>query len=268
MNPEVNITKRNTRTPAPPLFSDNDKEASWVPGKEDATIIDILKQENKNMQEFIKNQFKEYEKSLEYNSKLVHDLTITLSGVSQEIKELKKKNEELEIERVALRSEVSALKTEVLDLQQYSRRKNLEISGVPESENEDLPKLLCALFESDQITEKIRVAHRIPNSKKDKHKSIIVQFDTKANRNMYLSSYKKTNKLASDLSKNFNQTPIYVNEHLAPALKHLLYLAKTFKRENNFKYCWIKDGKLFLKQNEDARAFRIRSENDLKNLMS
>lgn len=223
-------------------------------------------QSNASMMEqlkiFIADQFKDFSKCLNHNEELVKSLTASVNNISAKLQEAYQRCDILEKENSILKSSVCELQSEVLELQQYSRRTNIEISGIPESDQEDLSLILSALFETDEVNKHVTAIHRVPTAKKDRHKNIVVQFNTKKTRDHYLSSYKKSNKNASDLNRQFDKTPIYVNEHLAPKLKRLLFLAKSFKRDHNFKFAWVKDGKVFVKQKEDSRAFRIRSEDD------
>ena len=63
-------------------------------------------------------------------------------------------------------SETESMKLE--NLEQNGRRQNLEFHGVPESENEDVPKLVVEISEllGVEINQKsISVAHRLPAKK-------------------------------------------------------------------------------------------------------
>lgn len=219
-----------------------------------------------DLKKFIATQFQDFSKCLNHNEELVKSLTLSLENISTKLQETNQRCDALEKENSVLRSNVYDLQSELLELQQYSRRTNIEISGIPESDQEDLSLILSALFGNDHVNECVSVVHRVPTSRKDRHKNIVVQFNSKENRDFYLSSYKKCNKNANDVNKQFDKTPIYVNEHLAPKLKRLLFLAKSFKRDHNFKFAWVKDGKVFVKQKEDSRAFRIRSEEDFSSV--
>ncbi|KAG8250378.1 hypothetical protein J6590_103211 [Homalodisca vitripennis] len=41
---------------------------------------------------------------------------------------------------------------------------------------------------------------------------------------------------------------IYVNESLSPARRALYALARKYQREKNFKFLWVRNGKIFLRK--------------------
>lgn len=186
-----------------------------------------------------------------------------------EIADLKAKQLESDQEKVLLRNEIDYLKDEVLQLQQYSRRKNIEISELPELEGEDVNKTVCDIFkvfDREFDTDGISIAHRVPSARKDKPKAIIVQFKTKQQRDKCLRLAKEKRLLSSDISSRFPGSPLYINEHLAPAMKKLFFNCRVFKREKDFKYCWVKEGKIYLRKTDNARVFRVTSIRDLVNI--
>lgn len=60
--------------------------------------------------------------------------------------------------------------------------------------------------------------------------------------------------------------PIYLSERLTSNNQHIYYLARTFAKENRYKYCWTSHGKIFLRRDEGQRQIHIKSEADLHNL--
>lgn len=226
--------------------------------------------ENQDLKAFITEQFNAYTKNLEYHNDIVKELTTSINQLKQEVQDLKQQNADVKTENKVLKDEIVNLKSEMLELQQYSRRTNLEISGLPEVENEDISEVVSTVLASLQVDnfKNIEALHRVPTSRKDRHKSIIVQFNTKSERDRCIAAAKKKHLLASDVNSRFNTSPIFINEHLAPGMKKLLFLCKSYKKDNNMKFCWVRDGKIFLRKEETSRVIRIRHENDLQNVSS
>jgi hypothetical protein len=94
----------------------------------------------------------------------------------------------------------------------------------------------------------------------------------------HLFSEKKTNEqhmtindICPDLVTEENKTKgIYINENLTPKQSDLFYLARqrkktTAKPENPYLYVWTKNGIVYVKKSETARAQIIRDGNDLPN---
>lgn len=233
------------------------------------TAFQEVQKQNLDLKKFIENKFDEYSKNLEFHASIVKELTTTVKTLESEIKDLKIKHTESEKENSLLRVEIETLKDDVIQLQQYSRRKNIEISQYPETQNEDITKTVNDIFKKlDPAfdTDSIAITHRIPTARQDKDKPIIVQFKSKAQRDHCLQLSKVKKLLSSDFSTSFPTSPVYFNEHLAPAMKKLLNVCKIFKRENEYKYCWVKDGKIFLRKADNSKVFRVTNSRDLSKL--
>lgn len=224
--------------------------------------------EIKDLKSFIKAQFGEYSKSLNHQEDIVRELTTVINYLKNEVKIVKEENATLKSELSRNKAEIELLKSETLELQQYSRRSNLEISDFPEVPSEDTKQVVTSILQALNLNnqDSVLVAHRVPSSRKDRHKAIIVQFTTKNERDRCLRASKEKHFLASDINQRLDSTPVYLNEHLAPGMKRLLFLSKQFKREKNFKFCWVRDGKIFLRQNENSRVFKVRKESDLSDI--
>lgn len=235
---------------------------------QDPSDMGVFMGEIRKLKIFIEDQFSDYSESLNYHEVIVKELTTTIQSLKNEISELKKENASLKSDNNLIKVEIESLKSETLELQQYSRRSNLEISGLPETQGEDTKQLVTSVLNVLNIhnQENIVVAHRVPTAKKDIAKPIIVQFTSKFERDKCIAAAKPKRLLASDVSDRFDSVPVFVNEHLAPGIKRLLYLSKQYKLEQNFKYCWVKDGKIFLRKEDNSRVIRVKKESDLFNL--
>lgn len=221
-----------------------------------------------SLKSFIKDQFAEYSISLNHNEYLIQKLTESIESLKNEVKSLKEENASLKSENARNKEDLAILKSETLELQQYSRRMNLEISELPEAPNEDTKQLVKSVLVALDVNnfDHATVIHRVPSSRVDKPKPIIVQFSSKAERDKCLVAAKAKRLKASDINSSFDSVPVYLNEHLAPGMKKLLHMCKQFKRDNNFQFCWVRDGKLFLRQKENSRVFKVQKDSDLSNI--
>ena len=217
------------------------------------------------LKEFVSSKLDDFKTSLEFNSSVIEDLKTTIAELKTTTTNLKQENEKLKTENLSFKKELKYIKQEVTELQQYSRRCNIEINNVPEVENENLSEVLSKIgaLSNCQLKDNIIVAHRIPSFNKDKPKPIIVQLSTKPVRDSLLKLLKDRKLKTTDINQRLVEMPIYFNEHLAPELKKLFYLARKYKTENNFQYCWVKDGKILIRKSESSRIHRIKNEDDL-----
>lgn len=235
----------------------------------DQDLASLVKNEIKSLKKYIQEHFEEYEKSLEHNSLLIQDLNSTISGLTSELQVLKKEKEELKKENRSIAIELKQVKNEVADLQQYSRRKNMEISNLPEEANENINEVLANVFSGLEVDlmNQVATVHRVPTSNKDKPKPIIVQFIRKQDRDNCLKAAKTKRLSASQINTRFQDKPIFLNEHLTPNRKELFFHCRKFKSNNNYKYAWVKDGKIFIRKDEDSRVVRITCTDDLLNVI-
>ncbi len=59
---------------------------------------------------------------------------------------------------------------------------------------------------------------------------------------------------------------IFINESLTNRLKNLLRLTKLKKRELEYKYVWSRNGKIYLRKDDNANAVLINFATDLDKL--
>ena len=118
--------------------------------------------EVKESQKFIGNQYKdlktEYERLLIVNKKQEDEIKL----LKVEAKELKSESTEL-----AEKGVKEALKID--ELEQYGRRQNLEIVGIPETDREDTNEIVikvAKLLNVEIAPEQISTSHRLKSKKK------------------------------------------------------------------------------------------------------
>ena len=180
-------------------------------------------------------------------------VTIKVDSATQSLKsELKEVRDKCKV----LEDEVKMLKVKQDDAEQYSRRMCLRISGLPETEAEDVPKLVLDFANKININiapEDIDRAHRVgrPNlnapldrnrqdetnvagSRRDRE--IIIKFTNSSARIILLRGRAK---LREDRVKN-----VFINEDLTPGRKMLAYECGKIQRMNNskIKKTWVYAG--------------------------
>ena len=71
----------------------------------------------------------------------------------------------------------------------------------------------------------------------------------------------------SDIFSSSSVSQIYLSEMVPSALHKLRLLAKTKADELNYKYVWIREGKLFVRKNDESDKIQIISESDLNKMI-
>lgn len=243
-------------------------------------LKDELKQEFKSFKESLERDFRNeirelrqeqrnFVKSLEFAHGTIEELKTKLNTEQAANAKYVSEHEKL-LERCAnLERTTADLESRLVHSEQYSRNKNLEIQGVVKMEGESVAAILSKIGDAieEPIAETdIEICHRVPSRNPGKS-SIIVQFKSRAKRDTTLRKAKKKRLTNEDIGLD-NTTPVYVNEHLCPAVKLLLGMAVKRKHDNHWKSVWTYNGKVFAKQTEDSDAVRISCEADLAKISS
>lgn len=193
-----------------------------------------------------------------------------MEEMKQEIKKVRGENKEMKHENTALKCSIVDLQLRVRNLEQYSRRNNIEISGVPGSQSENIELVLVDIARSINVVmskEAVVVAHRVPSFSERRTPSIIVKFTTKREKDTWIEGFKTRRPLTADMiNRKFGKEEVYVNEHLSPANKLLLKKTKEVAQTKNYAYVWNKDGKIFVRKEAGDKIRRINNEDELKYL--
>ncbi|KAL4711525.1 hypothetical protein ACJJTC_000541 [Scirpophaga incertulas] len=154
----------------------------------------------------------------------------------------------------------------------------LEILGIPEQKNENLTHLVLVtatklgvnLQEAD-LDDIHRVGHlnsEQPSSGSLKTRPIVVKFLRKIKKNEVLSAYKVRRNLTSEDIKPGSSNRIYINERLTVMKRQLFREARVRAKDNNFQYCWVRNGTIFIRRAADSNgkkfpAIPIRCHEDI-----
>lgn len=150
--------------------------------------------------------------------------------------------------------EISEFSVITNDLEQYSRRNNIDVHEVQKEENEDLMDVLrelAAKLELPELTLRdIETAHRV-STRDGRVPPILVRFRERKLRGQW------TQKNAT--LKNIK---IFINENLTKRIRSLFWSARSMEREKEYKFVWMRNGKILVRRREEA-AVKIESERDL-----
>ena len=202
----------------------------------------------------------------------VQPYQIHLSRMQKELNSVKS-------ELATLKGSIEKVNIKNDDLEQYSRRSCLRISGIPEeNQDEDVHSLVLEL--AHQIGSKIKPgdidrAHRVGkmhdiqvndkspglNASEEtipkgpfRGREIIVKFQSHGARLNLLQC--RTNLKDSHLK-------MFINEDLTKSRKTLAYQCRQLKRDNKIKKTWVYGGNVYIKDQSDSELC-IKSATDLK----
>ncbi|XP_078000068.1 uncharacterized protein LOC144452789 [Glandiceps talaboti] len=170
---------------------------------------------------------------------------------------------------------LSTTQQELHDLQQYTRRNNLEIHGIPEQPDEDTDSIVTKVANTVGVritSSDIDISHRLPSRSHQEHITpapIIVRFTRRTIcNNIYAARKRLKNKSTKDINiGNHSDNRIYINENLSPANKQLFHKTNEKKKYNlKWKFIWTNNGRIFVKRNEEGRALKIITLHDIERM--
>lgn len=200
----------------------------------------------------------ELKSSIEFCSNKIDDFEKKLNVYSEKIKLIE-----------PIKEKCDAMQIKVEDYEQRSRLNNIEIVGIPEKQNENLLQMVtvqlsktiqCPIAEQD-----IDSIHRVASygHSNNKPKNVIVRFVSKLKKDKILACARKFKNLAAN-NLNFSETnSVYINDHLSPTNKLLLRKVREAANENNFKYVWVRQCRIFVRKNDNSPIIIINSERDV-----
>lgn len=165
---------------------------------------------------------------------------------------------------------------ELIDTTQHSRRRNLEITGVPVAEDEDLYLILFLIanaigvcFIGDAILEARRL--RVPNNlrREDRvvHPHIIVTFVSRQAKMAWSDASRGKKLMASALMSDFSETRVFINDHLTWRNKVILGSARRHVRAGRLAFAWTVDCKVLVKKSPSGPTGRVFSVQDVDSVV-
>lgn len=174
----------------------------------------------------------------------------------------------LKEDNLALASEINFLRSQVIDLQQYSRINNVIITGIPVTVNEDMLSILGNVAEILGVSFKktdVSAAHRLPQRKgATRPPSIVVQFVSRASKAEWINAKKAKKTLSSvELRGSLPRYDIFINDHLTKHTMAILERARALTKTGQLLYAWVRECKVFVRKLADGPAIRILNLDEL-----
>jgi uncharacterized protein YoxC len=221
--------------------------------------------------------------SVQFLSKKFDDVFKKVEELDNKVSHVTLENKHLKAELLRLSTIVDQQSNELDEIEQYSRRDCVEISGLPQENDEDLNKLVVkigSLMDVELDERDISISHRLPKSRSENQQvnrsaanasaKIIVKFtrrDTKAK--FYQGRLRLKDKTTRDLG--FLRSPehkLYISESLSPRKNQLFKKCLKFKRDKFFRYIWTYNGRIYLRKNSTSPTHAINVVADLEKLSS
>ncbi|KOB52049.1 Uncharacterized protein OBRU01_26608 [Operophtera brumata] len=222
------------------------------------------------MDKLLKREMKEMNKAIQYCCGKVDDCLEFMETFKEKIKELEKKNIDLNNKNKHLELHMQALEQRANESEQKVLSKVLEIQGIPSAENENIMEVSKVLARKLQVSvDHIKTAKRMP-TKPGKPAFIQIKLCDEEKTSEWVAAARSANLISSDIVSHLPEkdarTKIFVRKALTHHYKNLLWVAKQ-ELKDTYKYVWCKDGRVLARKSDKERITIIRCAADVKNLM-
>ena len=184
----------------------------------------------------------------------------TIGGLRAENLKLQRKVESLE-------SRISKLETDCNKHDQYNRRNNLEIHGIPSNISDDmLEEKVIRTFEGIDLSltaNDIEDCQRLGKS----GKNTIVRFVNRRICKKALENKKDLNNKLENAKLEFqSDVKIFLSESLTPYNQHLAWMCRQLKQARRIHSCWSSKIVVKIHRTMNDRPISISHESDIKAL--
>lgn len=214
----------------------------------------------------IEDQLKKVIDSQAFISKQYDKFSNVIDNIMKDNVQLRKENEQIQKRVDLIEKELKEARRETNDLEQYGRRSMVEISGVPQTPEENTENIVLQIskhMKLDITHEDIEASHRISTRE---NASIIVKFNNRKVRdNFYLRRISLKGRTTHDLHLAVERqaSKVFINESLTRKNKELFSTALQYKKDNNFRYLWTRNGTIFIRKSDQYKPTRITFVEDL-----
>ena len=181
------------------------------------------------------------------------ELSTQLKGLNAQIVRLQQQQLAVKDEKIkTLEERVNKLEIDTDGVEQYSRRANLQISGLAERDGgEDTDELVLKVIndnmglvvERDDIERSHRLGRKTDANGRPRTRPVIVRFTTERLRD---DVFHARMKLKNHNTKH-RDSPIYINDDLTARRAKLAFDTRILKREKRIEDCWTTFGKVMVK---------------------
>lgn len=233
-----------------------------------------LRDEFGKLSKFIDNRLSVLEHAIEEVREGQSGIVQSISFLDEKFEEMRKKteriekeNQELQKQNGRLEQKVNELSSQLKELDQYHRRVNLEITGVPEAQGENPEELVLKIAQHihpGTSAKDLDVVHRLgrPSEESQRPRPFIVRFSSRRARNAIYDGRRKLKSFsAKDLGFR-SSSKIYINENLISSTRELLKEANTARRSAGFKFLWTQNGRIFVRKDEKSQPLIVSSKED------
>lgn len=224
--------------------------------------------------DFKQQQDEKYDKLLS----LANSIRDSFDHLAIQHNSLKSHVDQLEVERKENLAYISELEQKLDKMEQSSRSACIEIRNIPSNKSESkaallntvvgVANLLSINIQQRDVKDLFRIKTKDPTNN-----PIIVDFTSVLLKEELLTKFRKHNKnsfriTTEHLKLDGPAKPIFVSENLSAKNKRLFFLARDAAKSNNFQYCWVSHGKIFVREKDGKPHLLVNNEADLARIIN
>lgn len=214
----------------------------------------------------LNKKIEDVEREVKLNQQTAQEFLAQMQDMKDKIRNSEQEIESLKIVTLDDKKEIQYLRSQINDLNQYTRKNNIELNGVTECQDENIELVLRKLaaivnFDIQDILE----AHRIPTRTRN-IKPIIVKMKSNIVKRNWINAAKKVEILNNQITNSQSAQKVYLNEHLSQTNRALFFQVRKTKKLLNYKFAWTNNGSIYIRKNTETKIIRIRNEEDLKKI--
>lgn len=186
-----------------------------------------------------------------------------------------KKLKEIEEALSSINTRLEKFDETVEGLLKYSFQYNLKIVGIEQKGKqesaEETVQICLNLFKAigAKVQESdIDIGHRVKARNTRFPPPIICKFTRRLAKESVMKNKKNIGSINLDDTNFSAKGRIGIYDHLTPTTQNLFHEAKVFQKDNNYAFCWTKNGEVLLRKSDDSRIIRVTDSSVLAGLPS
>lgn len=212
----------------------------------------------------IKTEISDLRASCEFNSAKLDDYSVRLASVESKLPDVTRIQETV----TSTQDVLTRFKNDFLAKEQWARLNNVEIKGIPLKKGENLfsiVELISRVVNYAVPKSQINYISRIPVHD-SKEKSIIVCFINRYIKEEFVAAARALKSISLQDLGFTGPGRVFINDHLTPEHKKLLTKTKSVLKAKDYRYIWVKYGKIHVRKSDMSHVVIINTENDLNKL--
>lgn len=197
-----------------------------------------------------------------------------INNLENKIEVMEKKTETNMCETEKLKATIAELKSDIRDRDQDMLNNDIEITQLPETQNENavhlaitIAKKLNVPLEERDVVFAERVGFQRPSADKlapVKPRPLVLRLSRRATRDDLLKAARICRNVTTEGMLLPGPTShFYINERLTNYKRRLFHITRKLAKEEKWKYVWTRTGKIFIRKEQGKTRHQVNTENCL-----